>query len=210
MNAIEEFEAIINAIYGVYLDSTTGFREIRERFEASQQNSLSLLKEKHPELATLEYLDQTLFIYGKGDPNSREAIWLHKCTQGQYKKRNSDDGLNFLFISNMALVSMYQFWEDHYRSAIAGLLGETKNSVSEPVMGDIRLLRHSIIHHAGIALPEVDRCEVLTWFREGEMIFLDKAKFEFTVSQIKKMLQRHKERHERAQQRLSPVETTHG
>lgn len=195
MNAIEEYGAIVDAIFGVYLDSTTGFGKLMQWFEKIQNNGLNLLKKSNPELASLEYLDKTLFVYVKGDPNLPESIWQHKCTQGEYKQRNSNGGLNFLFIGNMAIVSIYQFWEDYYRCAIAKLLGLKKDQIIEPIMGDIRLLRQSIIHHGGQALPDIKRCEILKWFREGEIIFLDKAKFEYIVIEINKMLLRFKNKH---------------
>ena len=108
MNPIKQFEATVDAIYGVYLDSTTGFDKVRAWAEQQQQDSLRWLKESHPELATIEHLDSTLLIYGKGDPNTPDAVELHRCTQRQYKERNAAGGLNFLFIGNMALVSIYQ------------------------------------------------------------------------------------------------------
>lgn len=190
MNPISQFEATVDAIYGVYLDSTTGFDKLFLSIEQQQQDSLRWLKEAHPELATIEYLDSTHFIYGKGDPNTPEAFELHRCSQRQYKDRNSKGGLNFLFIGNMALVSLFQFWEDHFRAKVAAHLKMAKNDLKDPIMGDIRHLRRSIVHHAGVALPEVERCEVLRWFREGEVIYLDKEKFETVIFEIKKMIKR--------------------
>ncbi|MCB2173540.1 hypothetical protein KQH65_12445 [archaeon] len=188
MNPIIQFEATVDAIYGVYLDSTTGFDKLRGWLEQQQQDSLRRFKESKPELATTEYLDSTLFIYGKGDPNKPDAVELHRCTQGQYKERNSQAGLNFLFIGNMVLVSIYQFWEDHFRAEVATYLNMDKNDLKESIMGDIRHLRRSIVHHAGIALPEVERCEILRWFNEGDVVYLDKEKFETVIYEIKRMV----------------------
>ena len=190
MNPIKEFEATVDAIYGVYLDSTTGFDKIRAGHEQQQRDSLRRFKESKPELATIEYLDSTLFIYGKGNPNKPDAVELHRCTQGQYKERNSQGGLNFLFIGNMSLVSIYQFWEDHFRAEVANYLDMDKNDLKESIMGDIRNLRRSIVHHSGIALPEVERCEILRWFHEGDVVYLDKEKFEKIIVEIKRMIKR--------------------
>jgi hypothetical protein len=89
----------------------------------------------------------------------------------------------------MALVALFQYWEDFHRSNIAVYLGKQKNDLNIPIMGDIRQLRISIIHHAGVALKEVDRCEVLKWYREGDDIFVDQNKFEEIVFHVKSMLE---------------------
>lgn len=187
---ISEFEATVDAIYGCYLDSTSGFDQLRARMERLQGDSLRWLKKYHPELATMEYVNSAKFIYGKGHPTAPDAVELHRCTQHQYKERNSPGGLNFVFIGNMALVAIYQFWEDSFRGQIAAYLDMPKRDLTEPVMGDIRRLRRSIIHHGGIALPEVERCEVLQWFRKGEVVYLDKEKFKTLIFEIKTMVKR--------------------
>ena len=189
MKSIDDFEKVVDYIYGVYLDATTGFRKVLEGFKKSQTDSLAVLKETHPELATIDYLDSVHMIYGKGNPNLPEAVELHKCTQKEYKERNSENGLNFRFLGNMALVSLYQYWEDFHRAQIADELGMEKTDLKAPIIGDLRLIRISIIHHAGIALKEIENCELLKWYKEGDEIFIDKAKFEDIIYQIQNMLQ---------------------
>ncbi len=185
---LREFEQTVDAIYGVYLDSTTGFERLKKWLEEQQSNLFKLLKECQPESATIDYLDRTAFTYGKSDPNSPVGIDLHRCTQKEYKQRNSEEGKNYKFIGNMALVCLYQYWEDHYRDKIAESLGKIKNDLFVPVMGDLRLLRRSIIHHDGIALKDVENCEILKWFSKGDVIFIDKEKFENIIFHIKEML----------------------
>ena len=55
-------------------------------------------------------------------------------------------------------------------------------------MGDLRLIRISIIHHAGIGLKDIEKCELLKWYKEGDLIFIDKTKFEDIIYHIKNML----------------------
>ena len=62
----------------------------------------------------------------------------------------------------MSLISIYQYWEDYFRSKIANYLYlKDKSDLKSPIMGDVRRLRVSIIHHKGIALKDVERCEIL-------------------------------------------------
>lgn len=185
---ISEYMGVVDAIYGVYLDSTTGFRLLLKRLTEGQRTSLRMLKRKHPDLASVDYLDRTSFSYGRGDPNEPDSYELHRVSQGEVKARNSVGSANYRFIGNMALVALYQYWEDFYRSRIAEYLGKKRDELQAAVMGDLRHLRRSVIHHRGIALPEVANCEVLTWFSPGEKVFVDGPKMEELVLHLKQML----------------------
>lgn len=52
-------------------------------------------------------------------------------------------------------------------------------------MGDLRLLRHSIIHHRGIVHKEVKKCQLLKWFSEGDQVMIDEDKFKEMVFHVK-------------------------
>lgn len=188
MKSVDEFEKVLDYIYGVYLDSFNGFDKLRRWFEKNQKDSLASLKITHPELASIEYLDSRHMIYGHGDPNTPEAIELHRCTQKEYKDRNSKNGLNVQFLGNMVLVSIFHYWEDFHRGQIASELCITKNQLKVPIMGDLRLIRISIIHHAGVALKNIESCELLKWYKDGDKIVIDKSKFEEIIYHIKNML----------------------
>ncbi|HEY9295501.1 MAG TPA: hypothetical protein VIQ31_03850, partial [Phormidium sp.] len=75
-------------------------------------------------------------------------------------------------------ISIYSYWEDYYRNKIAELLSKKKNDLKEPIMGDLRLVRNSIIHHRAIALPEIEDCTLLRWYKERDKIFISKEQFE--------------------------------
>src|ERR671919_1552699 len=141
MDAIAQFEQVVDYIYGVYLDATTGFERLRAWFEENQGKSLEMLKGSHPELASIDYLDSVEMIYGKGDPNDPSSIVLHHCTQREYKERNIEGGINYKFLGNMALVGLYQYWEDYHRSRVAASIGKQRNDLQAPIMGDLRRLR---------------------------------------------------------------------
>lgn len=66
-----------------------------------------MLRKTEPEVASIEHLDSLNMRYGKGNPNDSDAVVLYKCTQAEYKARNTKNGVNFKFIGNMTLVSFY-------------------------------------------------------------------------------------------------------
>jgi hypothetical protein len=179
-----EFVQVLNSINGVYLDAVSGFHQMRELITKGQLKALEHLKATQPELATIEYIDSIGFTYGKGDPNLPGNRIQHACTQGEFKARNAEGGENYIFLANVCLVTIYQFWEDLYRQKIATALGVSKNELRSPIMGDLRLLRNSIIHNGGIATSDAERCEVIQWFKRSDRIAIDKNQFEMALHQI--------------------------
>lgn len=178
-----EFYRVVDSIYGVYLDSVRGFHLVQREHIKEQQWTIKMLGKTDPKLAKVEYLDRLAMIYGKGDPNKPGWVELHRCSQAELKARNEEGGANQKFVANMCLVSIYQYWEDHYRKEIAGVLGK-KSDIQSDIMGDIRLLRDSIVHHEAVGKKKVEKCKVLTWFKKGDEIFIDRKKFEEVIFHI--------------------------
>lgn len=194
MNIIEEFEKTVDAIYGAYLDSVEGYSLVKSQLEYAQEDQIGInrkLKEKNisPNIhynLSIDDFDSSCIIYSEGKKGSENYRILHYCcTQAEYKERNSPSGRNYRFIGNMSLISIYQYWDDHFRQKIADLLFKKgKNDIKSPIMGDLRFFRQSIIHHQGIALKNVEKCEILKWYKEGDEIFIDKVKLEEIVSHV--------------------------
>lgn len=138
---------------------------------------------------SLEEFGLRNFTYGMGDPRKPGARILHVATQAELIKRNEDEGENYMVIANMCVVLIYNYWEDHYREAIAHeLLMKNKNDLQSDIMGDLNWLRQSIIHHRGYAIKDVEKCEILKWFKDGDLIIIDKNRFEEIIIQVKDYL----------------------
>lgn len=183
-----DFLATVDAIYGAYLDATSGFRWNYKHVIEQQEQSVISLRTTNPELATIEYLDTADWIYVKGDPSEPGFKPLHRSTQRDYKKRNVANGENYTFLANVCVISIYQDWEDEFRRKIAEAQGLTKADLKCSIMGDLRLLRHSIIHHAGVALPEVGQAELLKWFGSGDLIAVNELQMEAIVDEVKSFI----------------------
>jgi hypothetical protein len=168
-NPIFEFEQIVNMIVGVYYDATFGFDIYQSRLREVTQNSSPGAR----------------FLFGSGNPNDPATEVHHVAPITEVVSRNMPTGSNFQFIGNMCLISIYSYWEDYYRNKIAELLSKKKNDLKEPIMGDLRLVRNSIIHHRAIALPEIEDCILLRWYKEGDEIFIPKEQFEEIIKHIR-------------------------
>jgi hypothetical protein len=188
-HTIDDFISVINSIYGVYLDSTLGFKLLNEHITKFQNKSVKLIG---PE-ATVEKLDKAEFIYGTGTPpqykipNDRRV--LHMTTQGELKERNKENGINFKVIGNLSVVLLYQYWEEKYREAIATSNNLKINELKAPIFGELRHLRVAILHNNGIATIDVERKVQIVRFKQGEDIFLTRENLREIINTIKDYLE---------------------
>ena len=194
-NIIREYVRILDSIYGVFLDSCQGFSSAKSLFEQSQL--LTIKRNRKLEAAkrppsnvhynlTINDFDTSCMIYSKGKKEESDYRVLHYCpTQGEYKRRNSPEGENYRFIGNMALIAIYEYWESSCRNKLAVYHGVKLKQIKSQIFGDLRFLRHSIVHHGGIALPVVEKCKEFIWYKASDEIFINGDQMEEIVAAIK-------------------------
>ena len=77
--------------------------------------------------------------------------------------------------------SIYQTWEEK-RNKMKKLMSVLEHDIIDDVMGDIRLIRNTLIHCNGIVGkkgckifggPKSEGCQILKWFRKGDKIVLE-------------------------------------
>lgn len=86
---------------------------------------------------------------------------------------------NGYFSSELAkslLCNMYSQWDEVYRHRIADITGYEAKYIECPLMGDLRKIRHCILHNKSIVPENGLKFEVLEWK------LLPKEKFEVTVA----------------------------
>ena len=166
-----ELRAVVDQIYGVYLDATSGFDHL-----------LAKLKEilhAHPSP------DTAFMRYGEGDPNSPDAKVLHAVPIGDLKKRLAPDSDDYRHIANYCIVTLFQFWEEEFRPRLAQLRQAATDEIRSDEWGDLRILRNSIIHNKGIATSDVARMKVFRWFSSGVPIMVTKEQFKVIIDALK-------------------------
>jgi len=81
--------------------------------------------------------------------------------------RISESGPNTLMANKMAIVYIFSQWE-HFRKKEQS---EENYIIEWDVMGDIRLIRNSIIHNQGKA-HKTNKYKINKWFIEGEKMYI--------------------------------------
>jgi len=180
----EEFMEVWKRLQAHYLDATAGFAFVRSCVDREQSKSCTLLKGTG--LDSEEYLNTRSFTYEQIFTGSFCTSGIHDATQGEVKARNAPNGVNFVSMGQLCLISFYDYWEEYLRREYAVAKGkldptETRHKVinkilseyaSHDLWGDVRLLRISIVHHQGIATSDVSKCRLIKWFKPGDPIML--------------------------------------
>jgi hypothetical protein len=171
-----EFMGFTHKLWGAYLDALGGLQCVREHLVEFQNAKIAELKEKDPAQASEEFMDaQNLSHEFEATTEEPERL-LHRSTQGDFKRRTAVDGPDARLLGYMMAALLYGAWEDVYRLKLAVALGHSeKNALQSDLFGDLKQLRHAIVHHAGIATEEVEQSKMLKWFRRGELMFITSA-----------------------------------
>jgi len=169
-----ELLAVVDEIFGVYLDATSGFDHLLAK--------LNEILRAHPSP------DTAFMRYGEGDPNTADAKVLHAVPIGELKKRLAEDSEDYRHIANYCIVTLFQFWEEEFRPRLAQLRQVATDEIQSDEWGDLRILRNSIIHNKGVATSDVTRMKVFRWFSSGVPISVTKEQFKLLVETLKKAI----------------------
>jgi hypothetical protein len=177
----EAFVATLDGLYGLYLDATSGFHLNADRMLNAQKASRGSSK------LSIEQQDEGEIFIGRGAPTDPTNVVLHKVTQAQYKARNSRGGNNEVRLGQLLVVLMYEFWETEHRANLSKALGMSgPKDLQVMLMGDLRLLRHDVIHRRGIVSREtVKGLKILTGFTIDSHLVLNEDQVESLVRSVK-------------------------
>lgn len=175
MATFTEFLEEADEIFGFCFDVEMACSLAKSRLEAIQRMT------KNSDEAPFSFRDGP----PQGSPEQEIEESLHSTTIGALKDRLSDGGFDQKKAASATIVFVFQIWEDKYRRNIVGSDGKVMEAIDSDIMGDLRLLRNSIIHNKGIAMGNVASCKVITRFKPGDKIDLTKSDIYDIISAIR-------------------------
>jgi hypothetical protein len=173
LDLFHEFDQFLTQVHGFYLDSVAGFDSLLRHIENEQSYYQNLFKENE-ELSSIEFLDETSFSHYFLTGGNYAASGVHFSKQGDVKKRNERNGKNQQILGNMCLVMAYAYWEKYLRIKLEGALGLQKDGLKSPIWGDLKILRHCILHRTN---KDLKKLQLLKWFQDDDEIIIDEARF---------------------------------
>lgn len=179
--AIQEIKVDAETTFGLFHDTAQGWIRLSSMLEGL------VSMEMRTKRITREQALNAVVIHGQGEPET--GIPLHESTLGEAIKRASPHGPNEILLGNMCLVSIYTFWDVRGRSEIAKALGIENAGVSCDLYGDLRHIRHMLIHNGGYADKKADSLKLLRWYKPGDRIVTTRQRLHEIVEAIRTLPQ---------------------
>ena len=188
LHHLKTFNALIDLMIGLQIDCRTGFKHNKSVMEKAQvrAHALAKLRKDNKPPPTIEEMDRAQAFFARTAPTVPDARYLHRTTQGEFKSRNSENGVNTILMDRSIIVTMYSFWEEHFRPTIAAAANLTKDEIKLDIFGDLRILRHCIIHRIGKCDVEIKKTKILKWFSERGEIILTEQMMDEIFTEVKK------------------------
>lgn len=171
--AIHEFQDFLRSQKGAYGDACAGYR--RNEITIKRQVS-RVLKQAGRKMGDEGI--PSVVMTSVEDPTAPDAIVQTVRLSREYVEANARSGSNEQQICRAIIVFVFTYWEDVTRFKCASALGVEKNDLKLPIAGDLRLLRHAIIHDRNVLSKAAHgKIEVLgALFSAGEEIVFTHAK----------------------------------
>jgi hypothetical protein len=113
-----------------------------------------------------------LVSIGSGNPNIPGTTIVAQLRRTEVIEKARLGGSVEYILGQQWIVFVYAAWEGEYRVRLAEVHKCNVNDLQYPIIGDIRLLRHDVAHHRGIASADHSgKCVVMKpWIAVGSPI----------------------------------------
>lgn len=144
---LKGFIDFVNAQVGVYMDCLSGFQGNTVRIE----RQVALVQRRAG--IKIENGEEVVMYASFEDPSRPEVIHHRIIATENFLSVNSAAGFNHQQICWSIIVFVFAYWDEEIRPQIAKVRGVKPDEVKLNAMGDLRILRNSIVHNKGIVAP---------------------------------------------------------
>jgi hypothetical protein len=148
--------------------------------------SVSGLEKHAKELAARSPEPDTRMILGTGHPD--EKRWHAAMNIGEIMESSQANGVFPDRIAKSFVTAIYSEWDEVVRHRIASECGTSAKAIRSDLMGDLRLIRHCIVHKRSVVTNEHQKLKELKWQLSPGQLTITKGMFSSLIDQINKML----------------------
>jgi len=144
-----EFIDFVNRQVGAYMDAMAGFAGHHTRVERQMHRVLRRARSANPDATA-----GAVVWASYEDPTQPDVIHNRIIRAEDYLATNARGGSNEQQQARAVLVFLFTYWEDEIRPRLAACSGVEVNAVRSDIMGDLRIVRHAILHSKSILRAE--------------------------------------------------------
>jgi len=142
---VREYIDFVNQQVGVYMDAMAGFAGHHTRVERQVHRVLRSKRSANPDAGA------DIVVWASyEDPTRADVIHNRIIRAADYLAINARGGSNEQQHARAVLVFLFTYWEDEIRPRLASCSGVELNAVRSDIMGDLRTVRHAILHSKSI------------------------------------------------------------
>lgn len=143
LGVLRTFIDFINRQVGVYCDCLAGFEGNKVRIERQ------VPRVQRPSSRRIEGRQPVIVWTSLEDPESPDIIHNRVTRSDEFIASNSEAGFNEQQICWSIIVFIFAYWDENVRPEIARIRGTQPNDIKIDALGDLRILRKSIVHNEG-------------------------------------------------------------
>ncbi len=175
IEAIKEGIAFLNSQIGLYADACAGFSENSRVIKLQKARVQTAARSKEARAKAAAGLGMVYVSHS--DPSQPDVIHHNIVRVKDFLIRNEKSGSNEQLICQAIISFIFAYWEEGLRYKLAKIAEIPKNEVASDVFGDLRILRHVILHDRSILSPsEFSKLKILKFFEAGEALNFDSSK----------------------------------
>lgn len=142
---IKDYIDFVNAQVGVYIDALAGFEGHRTEVERQVH------RVRRPTKSYIDAAGQQAIVWASYEDSSKPDIIHSRILRAEdYLAANTKGGSNEQQHSKAILIFIFTYWEDEIRPRAATSRGVARDEIRSDIMGDLRIVRHAILHAKSI------------------------------------------------------------
>ena len=165
---LRSFIDFVNQQVGVYCDCLSAFNGNKVRI------TRQIPRAQRPTGRRIENGRPVIVYASVEDPSSPDIIHHRIIRADDFIAANEEAGFNEQQICRSIIVFMFAYWDEEIRPRIAEVRGVKPNDVMLDELGDLRILRKSIVHDGGtLSVAEYAKLKVMmNLVKPGQTIVL--------------------------------------
>jgi hypothetical protein len=141
---LREFIDFVNSQVGVYMDCLAGFQGNQVRMHRQ------IPRAQRPIGRRIEDGQPVIVYTSVEDPSLPDVVHHRIIRADDFLAANAEAGFNEQQVCWSIIVFLFAFWDEEIRPKIARIRGVDVREVRVDALGDLRLVRHCIVHNKGV------------------------------------------------------------